>query len=98
MNSLDVNAPQLNVDIDRTQVKSQGVRLADVFESLRSTSVRCTSRLQPVRPHLQGDCPGRCGPPYAGEAIGPPAGAQRGGDMLRYRRLSPSHRVRAPIG
>ncbi|EIK63073.1 efflux RND transporter permease subunit [Pseudomonas lactis] len=35
MTSLDVNAPQLNVDIDRTQVKSQGVRLADVFESLQ---------------------------------------------------------------
>ncbi|MBC6622858.1 efflux RND transporter permease subunit [Pseudomonas sp.] len=36
MTSLDVNAPQLNVDIDRTQVKSQGVRLADVFESLQA--------------------------------------------------------------
>ena len=35
MTSLDVNAPQLNVDIDRTRVKSQGVRLADVFESLQ---------------------------------------------------------------
>lgn len=35
MTSLDVNAPQLNIDIDRTQVKSQGVRLADVFESLQ---------------------------------------------------------------
>ncbi len=35
MTSLDVNAPQLNVDIDRTQVKSQGVRLEDVFESLQ---------------------------------------------------------------
>ncbi|WP_313043215.1 efflux RND transporter permease subunit [Pseudomonas sp.] len=35
MTSLDVNASQLNVDIDRTQVKSQGVRLADVFESLQ---------------------------------------------------------------
>lgn len=35
MTSLDVNAPQLNVDIDRTQLKSQGVRLADVFESLQ---------------------------------------------------------------
>ncbi|MBW3497596.1 efflux RND transporter permease subunit [Janthinobacterium sp. NKUCC08_JDC] len=35
MTSLDVNAPQLEVAIDRTQVKSQGVRLADVFESLQ---------------------------------------------------------------
>ena len=35
MTSLDVNAPQLDVVIDRTQVKSQGVRLADVFESLQ---------------------------------------------------------------
>ncbi|MGH8085866.1 MAG: efflux RND transporter permease subunit [Lysobacter sp.] len=35
MTSLDVNAPQLDVAIDRTQVKSQGVRLADVFESLQ---------------------------------------------------------------
>ena len=35
MTSLDVNAPQLDVAIDRTQAKSQGVRLADVFESLQ---------------------------------------------------------------
>ena len=35
MTSLDVNAPQLDVVIDRTQVKSQGVRLSDVFESLQ---------------------------------------------------------------
>jgi len=35
MSSLDVNAPQLDVAIDRTQAKSQGVRLADVFESLQ---------------------------------------------------------------
>lgn len=35
MTSFDVNAPQLDVAIDRTQVKAQGVRLADVFESLQ---------------------------------------------------------------
>ncbi|MCT9809072.1 efflux RND transporter permease subunit [Acidovorax sp. Be4] len=35
MTSLDVNAPQLDVAIDRTQAKSQGVHLADVFESLQ---------------------------------------------------------------
>jgi len=35
MTSFDVNAPQFDVAIDRTQVKSQGVRLADVFESLQ---------------------------------------------------------------
>ncbi|MDP3496939.1 MAG: multidrug efflux RND transporter permease subunit [Candidatus Nitrotoga sp.] len=35
MTSFDVNAPQLEVAIDRTQVKAQGVRLADVFESLQ---------------------------------------------------------------
>ena len=35
MTSFDVNAPQLDVAIDRTQVKSQGVLLADVFESLQ---------------------------------------------------------------
>lgn len=35
MTSVDVNAPQFDVAIDRTQVKSQGVRLADVFESLQ---------------------------------------------------------------
>jgi gold/copper resistance efflux pump len=35
MTSFDVNAPQLDVAIDRTQVKSQGVNLADVFESLQ---------------------------------------------------------------
>jgi len=35
MTSLDVNAPQLDVAIDRTQAKAQGVRLADVFESLQ---------------------------------------------------------------
>lgn len=35
MTSLDINAPQLDVTIDRTQVMSQGVRLADVFESLQ---------------------------------------------------------------
>lgn len=36
MTSLDVNAPQLDVAIDRTQAKSQGVRMADVFESLQA--------------------------------------------------------------
>ncbi|MDI1269421.1 MAG: efflux RND transporter permease subunit [Polaromonas sp.] len=35
LTSLDVNAPQLDVAIDRSQAKSQGVRLADVFESLQ---------------------------------------------------------------
>ncbi|MFC0225487.1 efflux RND transporter permease subunit [Serratia aquatilis] len=35
LTSFDVNAPQLDIAIDRTQVKSQGVRLADVFESLQ---------------------------------------------------------------
>jgi gold/copper resistance efflux pump len=35
LTSLDVNAPQLDIAIDRTQAKSQGVRLADVFESLQ---------------------------------------------------------------
>jgi len=35
LTSFDVNAPQLDVAIDRTQAKSQGVRLADVFESLQ---------------------------------------------------------------
>jgi gold/copper resistance efflux pump len=35
LTSLDVNAPQLDVNIDRTQAMSQGVRLADVFEALQ---------------------------------------------------------------
>ncbi|APA68208.1 efflux RND transporter permease subunit [Janthinobacterium sp. 1_2014MBL_MicDiv] len=35
LTSLDINAPQLDVAIDRTQAKSQGVHLADVFESLQ---------------------------------------------------------------
>ena len=35
LTSLDVNAPQLDVAIDRTQAQSQGVRLDDVFESLQ---------------------------------------------------------------
>jgi len=35
MTSLDINAPQLDVVIDRTQAQSQGVSLADVFESLQ---------------------------------------------------------------
>jgi len=35
LTSLDVNAPQLDVAIDRTRAKAQGVRLADVFESLQ---------------------------------------------------------------
>ena len=35
MTSFDVNAPQLDVVIDRTRVKSQGVLLADVFEALQ---------------------------------------------------------------
>ncbi|MEF9897616.1 MAG: efflux RND transporter permease subunit [Pseudomonas sp.] len=35
MTSFDINAPQLDVVIDRTQAKSQGVKLADVFESLQ---------------------------------------------------------------
>lgn len=35
MSSFDINAPQLEVAIDRTKVKSQGVQLADVFEALQ---------------------------------------------------------------
>ncbi|OKB68298.1 multidrug efflux RND transporter permease subunit [Serratia marcescens] len=35
MTSLDINAPQFDVSIDRTQAQSQGVRLAEVFESLQ---------------------------------------------------------------
>lgn len=35
MTSFDINAPQLDVAIDRTQAKSQGVPLAGVFESLQ---------------------------------------------------------------
>ncbi len=35
LTSFDVNAPQLDVTIDRTQAKSQGVRLADAFEALQ---------------------------------------------------------------
>lgn len=35
MTSFDVNAPQLDVAIDRTQAKSQGVLLSDIFESLQ---------------------------------------------------------------
>ncbi|HGM7070336.1 efflux RND transporter permease subunit [Serratia sp. IR-2025] len=35
MTSLDINAPQLDVVIDRTQAQSQGVSLVDVFESLQ---------------------------------------------------------------
>ncbi|WP_262016476.1 efflux RND transporter permease subunit [Serratia liquefaciens] len=35
MTSFDVNAPQLDVVIDRTKAMSQGVRLADIFESLQ---------------------------------------------------------------
>ncbi len=35
MTSFDVNAPQLEVDIDRTQAKSQEVHLTDVFDSLQ---------------------------------------------------------------
>jgi gold/copper resistance efflux pump len=35
MTSFDINAPQLDVAIDRTQAKTQGVRLEDVFESLQ---------------------------------------------------------------
>ncbi|MFU6988638.1 multidrug efflux RND transporter permease subunit MexQ [Pseudomonas paraeruginosa] len=35
MSSFDINAPQLEVAIDRTKVKSQGVQLVDVFEALQ---------------------------------------------------------------
>ncbi|AKA23978.1 efflux RND transporter permease subunit [Pseudomonas chlororaphis] len=35
MTSFDINAPQLDVVVDRTQAKSQGVHLADVFETLQ---------------------------------------------------------------
>lgn len=35
LTSFDVNAPQLDVVIDRTQAMSQGVSLSDIFESLQ---------------------------------------------------------------
>lgn len=35
MTSLDINAPQFDVTIDRIQAKSQGVNLAEVFETLQ---------------------------------------------------------------
>ena len=59
-NSFRPRTPQLYVDIDRAKVKTMGVELDDVFDTLQVVPGRLLrQRLQPLRPHLAGQRPGR---------------------------------------
>jgi len=83
LTSFDVNAPQLDVAIDRTQVKSQGVRLTDVFESLQvylgSLYVNDFNRFgRTYKVTAQGDAEHR----MQAEAIGRLQVRNEAGDML----------------
>ena len=52
--------PQLYVDVDRTKVKTMGVQLTDVFDAAAGVPGQLLrQRLQPLRPHLAGQRPGR---------------------------------------
>ena len=58
--------PQLYVDIDRMKCKTHGRALSDVFNTLAGLSGRILrQRLQPIRPHLAGESPGRSQFPHA---------------------------------
>ena len=83
LTSFDVNAPQLDVAIDRTQVKSQGGRLTDVFESLQvylgSLYVNDFNRFgRTYKVTAQGDAEHR----MQAEAIGRLQVRNEAGDML----------------
>ena len=59
-NGFRARTPQLYVDIDRTKVKTMGVALTDVFDALQVVPGQLLrQRLQPLRPHLAGERPGR---------------------------------------
>ena len=52
--SFQVSVPQIDADVDRERVKSYGVALTDVFETLqvysaRSTSTTSTGSAAPIR-------------------------------------------------
>ena len=54
------NVPQLDADVDRVKAKAQGVPLTELFDTAADLSrLGLRQRLQPVRPHLAGDRPGR---------------------------------------
>ena len=60
-NGFRAGTPQLYVDIDRTKVKTMGVPLTDVFDAPAGVPGQLLrQRLQPLRPHLAGQRPGRC--------------------------------------
>ena len=53
------DTPQVYLDIDRDKAQVLGVKVSDIFNALQSTPRRLLrQRLQPVRPHLAGECPG----------------------------------------
>lgn len=97
MTSLDINAPQLDVVIDRTQAQSQGVKPGGcVRVAANLPRLALHQRFQPIRPHLQSHRSGRCRPSHAGRSYRPAAGAQRGRRHAaavflchRYARLRP---------
>ena len=89
--------PSIWLDIDREKAQALGLNIADVFNALQIDAGRLLrQRLQPVRPHLAGEHPGRRARPQRHlrdlqDLCAQPAG--RDGAAALDRR--PAHRARA---
>ncbi len=78
--SFQVSVPQIDVHVDRERVKTYGVALTDVFDTLQVyLGLALRQRLQPLRPHLPGERAGGVGVP-------PAAGADRAARRRETRR------------
>ena len=74
------DTPQIYLDIDRDKAQVLGVKISDIFNALQSTLGRLLrQRLQPVRPHLAGQHPGRDAVPRQRRRHLPDLCAQRPG-------------------
>ena len=74
------DTPQLYLDLDRDKAQTLGVQINDVFTALQGTlGGLLHQRLQPVRPHLAGQHPGRPGLPQGGRRHLQGPRAQRAG-------------------
>ena len=68
--SFNINVPQLYADLDRTKAHAAGRRRAGrVRHHADLSGLALCQRLQPLRPHLRGDRPGRHAVPLARRTI-----------------------------
>ena len=82
-NGFRANTPQLYVDIDRAKCKTMGVELKRRLRHAAGLPGRLLrQRLQPLRPHLAGQRPGRRPVPHRRRGRPAAQGPQRDGDMV----------------